>query len=206
MNWTSGQMEQFMSTGLLETGIAPMDRTKMVTCLRDFMSQHQKYRYKYLQKNFDYAFEGYSYLGQTDSTNQGVEDLVHTYVISDFFSPEKHAKEMGNIFGQELNMVKQLIRHLVGEIDTSLIDFFENHCGQMLSANYYPDINKADHSPRLSSHPDISLVTCFPFGTDESFAYKQPDGSWHSLSNPNQIILFSGHLMELMKGIPALAP
>ena len=47
---------------------------------------------------FGYGFDGYSYAGQTDSTNQAEDDLVSTFVFSNFFPPDRFRPKFAAIF------------------------------------------------------------------------------------------------------------
>ena len=71
----------------------------------------------------------------------------------------------------------------------------------MVSCNYYPAQNNFDCSAaentRLSAHPDVSLITIFPFGVDGDLEYQTADGSWKTMTPTDRIIGFSGYLMEL---------
>ena len=169
------------------------------------MHREDSYRKAYLQKNFGYCFEGYSYQGQKDSTNQGEDDQVHTYVIFDFFEENRHASGMRlNVLGsiEIVTFIHALEIKLLTCIAPDLLQLLEDS-GHMLSTNYYP---KVEYSAtlRLTEHPDISLFTCFPFGIDSDFKYQLNNGEWQQLKNPNQIIIFSGYLLESLTSIKVL--
>lgn len=42
----------------------------------EFIQQDDSYKNKFLQKHYTYGFDGYSYMGQEDSTNQYPHDLL----------------------------------------------------------------------------------------------------------------------------------
>ena len=71
----------------------------------------------------------------------------------------------------------------------------------MVSCNYYPAQNNfhrsAAENTRLSAHPDVSLITIFPFGVDGDLEYQTADDSWKTMVPNDHIVGFSGYLMEL---------
>ncbi len=205
--FNQSQLSHFRKYGILYTGIDPLSPAKHKVALKEFIEREDSYKNQFLQKEFGYGFEGYSYLGQTDSSNQGAEDLVSTYVMSDFFDPERHPAEMQQITKRSRKVIDKISRIetvLLNHIDLKLVRFHHIHLGHMLSANYYPPVEGLSGRPRLTSHPDVSLLTVFPFGLDREFIFETPEGEWIEIEDPNQIICFAGYLLEQLTDIKAL--
>lgn len=199
------QLDYFKEVGIWYTGVPAMDSSSHIASLKRFLSKPEDYKQKFLQKEFDYAFEGYSFLGQEDSLNQGEEDKVFTYVLSDFFDSNRHPIEFHDLISSQKEIIRQvstLERSLIKSIDENLLSFFENQLGHMLSANFYPPTDYSNL--RLTAHPDVSFLTVFPFGIDKEFQFELSDGTWQSVKHTNEIIVFSGYLLESVTGIKAL--
>ena len=60
---------------------------------RDFLNQPNDYKNKFLQSQYKTAFDGYSFLGQTDSLNQYDTDLLFSFVLSEFQPTANFPKE-----------------------------------------------------------------------------------------------------------------
>ncbi len=202
---SQSQIDYFKEVGIWYTGVEAKDPQFHILSLSKFLSQDLAYKNSFLQKRFDKHFEGYSFLGQEDSLNQGHEDKVYTYVLSDFIKPERHPVEFQELNTHQTELIKlisKLERELLSAIDPSLKSFLKESMGHMLSANYYPPSD--DSKLRLTAHPDVSLFTVFPFGLDKEFQFEMPDGSWQTLEKTNEIICFSGYLLQCLTGIKAL--
>lgn len=202
---SESQINYFKEFGIWYTGLPVLDRSQHVLALQSFLSRPESYKSAFLQTKLDTIFEGYSYLGQSDSVNQVSDDLLYTYVLSDFFDQARHPKEFASLFeGQKelIETISILERLLLSSIYPELLSFYDDKIGHSLSANYYP----AGHESgvRLTAHPDGSLLTVFPFGMDQEFKYERPDGSWRTVEKTNEIICFSGYLLECLTDIKAL--
>ena len=202
---SQSQVDYFKEVGIWYTGVAAKDPQFHISSLSKFLSQDRSYKNTFLQKRFDEHFEGYSFLGQEDSLNQGSEDQVYTYVMSDFINSERHPIEFQSLIFNQTTLIKlisKLEEALLAAIDPSLNSLLKDSIGHMLSANYYPPSD--DSKLRLTAHPDVSLFTVFPFGLDKEFQFEMPDGSWQTLEKTNEIICFSGYLLQCLTGIKAL--
>jgi len=191
--------------GIFKTNIPAFSNHVLKSCFRTFLSQKEEYRKKHLQKHYGYAFDGYSYYGQKDSSNQAYDDLLETFVFSNFFPKEKYPMEFSPFLEQEwkelLTCIFKLERKIISVINNSNIKEIHSDMGHMVSCNYYPVQTQFRHSAaentRLSAHPDVSLLTIFPFGVDGDLEYQTADGSWKTMTPTDHIVGFSGYLMEL---------
>lgn len=199
------QIDHFRKTGIWYTGVPSLDPKIHKECFKTFLSREDEYKKNFLQTKFNTIFEGYSYLGQEDSANQYADDQLYTYVISDFFDHRLHAAEFESLFQQQKELIPKvaaLEKELLGAVSPELLDFYNHQTSHSLSANYYPAAG--ENSLRLTEHPDGSLLTVFPFGMDEEFQYELSDGSWHTIAKTDEIVCFSGYLLECMSSIKAL--
>lgn len=198
-------VDYFKEVGIWYTGIKAEDPSEHISCLRQFLSREVEYKNRFLQKKMKKVFDGYSFLGQEDSLNQGSDDHVYSYVLSDFASASIHPFEFASLSLRHLKIEKTIVlleETLLNKVDPSLTSLYEKTMGHMLSANYYP---KSQASKlRLTAHPDVSLLTVFPFGIDEEFQFELPDGTWQTIEKTDEIICFSGYLLEFLTGIKAL--
>lgn len=199
------QLEYFKNVGIWYTGVKALDHSHHVSSLKSFLNKSEAYKSNFLQTKFNSGFEGYSYMGQTDSANQYADDQLYTYVISDYFDANLHPPEFNPLISSQkgiLPQIKTLERELLSALSQEALSFYDTYISHSLSANYYPP--KGANSLRLSPHPDGSLLTVFPFGMDEQFKFEAPDGSWHTIEKTNEIVCFSGYLLQCHSGIKAL--
>lgn len=213
--------------GYLVTSHAAFSVEELLACFRAFLAAAPAYQENYLQKQFGYGFDGYSYVGQPDSSNQAEDDLVSTFVFSNFYEVTCYPSEFQRFLKGGWHQVRQAIQTLEIEVIEQLnipglLDFYQQDVGHMVSNNYYPPLQNfattAADNTRLSAHPDVSLFTVFPFGIDDHFELEQRHHSgpstWLSLqASPlhdaampgsaaeaalsNSIVLFPGYLLEL---------
>ncbi|WP_282036399.1 2OG-Fe(II) oxygenase family protein [Saccharicrinis aurantiacus] len=171
---------------------------------RSFLSKDSDYKNQYLQKCYNRAFDGYSYMGQADSLNQYPSDMLHTFVLSDFAGSFDFPIEFKDFFDLEWKKIKELISTIeLGIIekigDQNLREFYKESVGHMVSCNYYPKVNNrsknANDNKRLSDHSDVSLLTTFPFGVEEGLAYVQNDQSF-IVGKKQNVFAFNGYLMQ----------
>ncbi|MFT7033894.1 MAG: hypothetical protein ACJA2S_002403 [Cyclobacteriaceae bacterium] len=208
MNSASEDMSITIEDGIIKTAIPAFSNQLLKECFHSFLDQEEGYRKSYLQTNYGYAFDGYSYYGQSDSSNQAYDDLLETFVFSNFFPKGKFPKEFSAFFSQQWNQLLHSISTIESQaieaIGMSGVSNLAVNLGHMVSCNYYPAQEHFDHSAakntRLSAHPDVSLLTIFPFGIDGDLQYETPDGSWKNMESTQGIIGFPGYLMELVSG------
>ena len=206
-----GQAVDFLkSEGYLITSNPAFSAKALQDCFRNFVKAEPSYKQRYLQKQFGYGFDGYSYLGQPDSSNQAADDLVSTFVFSNFFDVTRYPPEFQPFLNGDWHQIRPMIQALEisllkGLNMPKLLNFYQKHIGHMVSNNYYPPLQNftttaADHT-RLSAHPDVSLFTVFPFGIDGDFEVEKVDeqgqSTWHSIPASETMLLFPGYLMEL---------
>jgi len=183
--------------------VLPVETLEMA--FRLFLSKGSEYKQQYLQKEYGYAFDGYSYLGQQDSSNQAYDDLVYTFVLSNFHAADAFPQEFqpffATLWSKALDVVAGIEQELIAQLGLPRLDtFYNNHLGHMVSCNYYPPTqsfaNYAANHTRLSAHNDISLFTIFPFGLAEGFVYEDESGNWISLPACDKVLIFPGYLLE----------
>lgn len=195
----------FVKEGICITAIPALNDTSYRDSLELFLDEPDSYRLFFLQKRYNRAFDGYSYQGQVDSTNQHMDDLLHTFVLSKFSStehfPEAFKLLLESEWDQTVQKIMGLERALCKHMGEPFVVFYDQHIGHMLSANYYPPVSQfkkmSKGNNRLSSHPDASFVTVFPFGIPKGFSYQTPSGDWKTLDTCNQVVLFPGYLLQL---------
>ncbi len=206
----SQSIDVLKSQGYLVMSKPALCNEELLDCFRAFIDTDPAYKERYLQKRFGYAFDGYSYVGQPDSSNQAEDDLVSTFVLSEFYDVERYPSEFHRFLHGGWRATLQTIRAL--EIEAlellnipGLLDFYRQNVGHMISNNYYPPIRNfaatAADNTRLSAHPDASLFTIFPFGIDDDLELELIDDSglsaWQSVQASASMLLYPGYLLEL---------
>lgn len=180
---------------------------KIKKSLYQFIQKPISYRKKFLQTEFDNAFDGYSYIGQKDSTNQYETDMLHSFVLSDFNAVDEFPDEFHDFLTsdwKELKLfVKELEINLIRKIGIPHLEsLYEQTVGYMMSCNYYPkpiDCKiKPDDKKRLSSHKDVSLFSSFPFGISKGLSYKNEFSNRVYLGDIEKPITFSGYFLEVV--------
>ena len=166
--------------------------------LKTFVKQPLEYKKLYLQKNYNIAFDGYSYMGQEDSSHQAADDLLHSFVLSNLQNKDVFPKEfqsfLQNDFERVINYVKDIERRELKRLQIfELGEIYDELFGHMVSCNYYPAISAISSPPalRLTAHKDISLFTTFPLGVSAGFAIGEQ--IYNSLP---KTMVFSGYFLE----------
>ena len=198
------------SRGYLVTSRTALDRSELLEAFRTFIHRGRDYQLHFLQKRYGYAYDGYSYYGQTDSSHQAEDDLISTFVLSEFYPVDRYPKEFQSFlkggWKEFLETVRSLEIDLLTQLDIpGLLDFYHQNAGHMVSNNYYPPQQQftttAAGNTRLSAHPDASLFTVFPFGIDNELELQVTGESgeqvWRSVDAADSILLYPGYLMEL---------
>lgn len=159
-----------------------------------FLSRPKEERLKFIQKNLGNTYDGYSFPKQKDSFNQAPEDELHSFVITSLEKhcdlPEELKFDQSTLWRSLQDQVTQIERHLL--VETRIAH--EGDSAPMLSCNYYPEKKKAWKG--LEEHPDISLFTHFPFGSDGFTEYKDLNGEWHPFPKTDNWLVFTGYFME----------
>ena len=206
----SHSIDLLKTDGYLVTPYAALNNDELLASFRAFANTDRAYKQRFMQKEYGYAYDGYSYVGQADSSHQAEDDLVSTFVLSEFFALDRYPAEFQGFLNcgwkTVLGVVRSLELELLTQLDMpALLDFYQQNVGHMVSNNYYPAVqdfatNAADNT-RLSAHPDASLFTVFPFGIDEELELELTDekGSpvWQSVLASASILLYPGYLMEM---------
>ncbi len=198
------------SRGYLVTSRAALDCTELLEAFRTFIHRVRDYQLRFLQKRYGYAYDGYSYYGQTDSSHQAADDLISTFVLSEFYPVDRYPEEFQSFLKGSWKKVVQTVRSLETDLLTrleipGLLDFYHHYAGHMVSNNYYPPQQQftaaAAGNTRLSAHPDASLFTVFPFGIDKELELQvtgeNGETVWQSVDAADSILLYPGYLMEM---------
>ena len=198
------------SSGYLVTSCAALDGSELLEAFRTFIRRVRDYQLRFLQKRYGYAYDGFSYYGQTDSSHQAEDDLISTFVLSEFYPVDRYPVEFQSFLKGSWKKVVQTVRsletELLAQLDIpGLLDFYHQNAGHMVSNNYYPSLQQctttAAGNTRLSAHPDASLFTVFPFGIDEELelhlAGESGEPEWQSVDASDSILLYSGYLLEM---------
>ena len=132
-----------LKNGYFKSNLCLKDRL-IDTAYKEFISKDFTYKKTYLQKKYNYGFDGYSYLGQKDSSNQYAEDLLRSFVISEFSDPKTFPKEFQPFLKHQWTYLTDKIKQVELKILESLnidnkkdiIRFHEQYIGYMMSMNY----------------------------------------------------------------------
>ena len=198
------------SSGYLVTSCAALDSSELQEAFRSFICRNRDYQLRFLQKQYGYAYDGFSYYGQSDSSHQAEDDLISTFVLSEFYPVERYPVEFHGFLSGSWKEVEKTVRSLEIDLLTQLdipglLNFYQQNAGHMVSNNHYPPVQEftttAAGNTRLSAHPDASLFTVFPFGIDEELELEQTGESgepvWQSVDASESILLYPGYLMEM---------
>lgn len=190
--------------GVVDTAIPKCSDFTLKQAFKSFLSQPETYRKQFLQDRYNYAFDGYSYLGQKDSTNQYDTDLLHSFVLSEFSKVNSFPKEMHPFLDKQwvdlIVKVRSIERDIIKTLNLpGLEEFYNNTIGHMVSCNFYPKINYNQQTQqlRLSKHKDVSLFTVFVFGSKAGFSF-QDNNKNKKLKETDNIVVFPGYLLEYL--------
>jgi len=197
-------MHPLLSNAPFITDIPVFELHDLPAALRSFSARPFSERQRYTQDNYGVAFDGYSWPGQVDSLNQGPEDGLHSFVFSDFLHPTRYPREFQPFLASHWPAVSAAVRELEQSVLTELelaqvASQHRRHFGHMMSANFYPALTGSSFSPgglRLTEHPDVSLLTVFPFGIVSEFQYRDANGDWVDLPTCNRVVVFAGDLLQ----------
>ena len=186
--------------GIMTTDVPALSPNGLPEQLRAFVARPWAYRQRYLQSTYGTAFDGYSFAGQTDSLNQGPEDALHSFVFSDFSPrsafPEEFQGFLRDAWPRVTRIARDIERGLLVQLGLEgLLEPYEASYGHMMSANYYPPVESSG-GLRLTEHPDVSLLTLFPFGVEDGFEYQDAEGAWRPLAPCERVVAFPGELLE----------
>ena len=173
---------------------------------RQFLNRSDNYKSKFLQSEYNIAFDGYSFLGQTDSLNQYDTDMLYSFVLSEFQPKEIFPEEFQTFLSTEwlelIEKVKEKELQILEAQNIPILDLYKNDAiGYMMSCNYYPKQKNykltAKNNTRLSEHTDVSLFTTFPFGISKGFSYSD-SSKQVKLGDEEKTIIFNGYFSEFV--------
>ena len=101
--------------GCFKTNIC-LDKTRVDESFKIFMSRNISYRKQFLQTKYNYAFDGYSYMGQTNSTNQYAYDALHSFVVSDFQAIKNYPLEFQSFMNTYWNKLTSIVKEVEDSI------------------------------------------------------------------------------------------
>ena len=202
--------DHLKSRGYLVASFAALDRSELLDAYRTFIDRSRDYQLRFLQKRYGYAYDGFSFYGQTDSSHQAEDDLISTFVVSEFYPIDRYPEEFQGFLKGGWKKVAETVRSLetdlLKQLDIpGLLDFYHKNAGHMVSNNYYPPqqqfTSTAAGNTRLSAHPDASLFTVFPFGIDDELELQltgeNGEPVWQPVDAADSILLYPGYLMEM---------
>lgn len=172
--------------------------------LMEFLGRDPYYKEKFLQSQYEYGFDGYSFLGQEDSLNQYPEDQLFSFVLSTETPQHKFPTEFHRYLQEEFPVVLEKVKAIEMEIlkkhfTDKEIEFYKNHITHMISCNYYPAGFTGEK--RLTAHPDASLLSVFPYGNPKGLMTEsegKPFSVDESVPMHNTAFVFSGYLSEFL--------
>ncbi len=197
--------DAILNQGFYLTGLPCLPSGNLEVGFRQFMKRDRSYRNTFAQVRYQTVFDGYSALGQEDSSNQGAEDLVFSFVLSNFQDtrvfPEEFQPFLAADWPATLAVIRALEIGLIRALSIPGLDaLYEHHLGHMISCNYYPPLEELGDfhvgKKRLGPHNDISLFTVFPFGLAEGLEYQDQQGRWVSMPACDSMLIFPGYLLE----------
>lgn len=190
--------KMLVEKGFYYTDLNAWSSAEITKALSLFMHRSKTEREQFLQKSINSLFDGYSYLGQLDSLNQGSEDLVHTFVISEFTETNLFPSEWQNYLATQFDSLSEVLRSVEAELMQLMFKNLDRKkLGHMVSCNYYPKLDSVRQKQRLSEHPDVSLFTIFPFGIDNQLEY-EVNGKWHALPSSKNMVIITGYFAEML--------
>lgn len=201
---SSNSVNLLIKNGFCVTDLPLLDKQTLFDGFKAFLTKEDNYKKTFLQKAYGYAFDGYSFMGQTDSSNQGYEDYVYTFVLSNFHQPDKFPVEFATFFSQEwqslLNYIKKIEQEILAQLGyPALTQLYNQDMGHMVSCNYYPPTKalpiRNENDSRLTPHNDISLFTIFPFGLAEGLQFEDTKGNWVSIPACDTILILTGYFL-----------
>lgn len=190
----------FKENGYIILDIPKLNDSNLRKAFKEFVGKDMAYKQEFLQRNYNNQLDGYSFMGQEDSLNQAKEDLVETFVLSDFTTHKKYPKEFNTFFKKEwrstIDMVNKISQNLLSYIDKDLKELFKHNFSQRISCNYYPPVQqKIVAKERLSIHNDMSLFTIFPYGVSSGLQVLK-NKNWVDLKEDSKILVFCGFFLE----------
>lgn len=193
---------------MVKTTVPKSSDLSLKSGFNQFLKQHESYKKEFLQTHYNCGFDGYSYMGQKDSSNQYDTDLLHSFVLSEFSDKKRFPIEFQGFLKDDWDALISKIKTIELEVIQALSikglkDFYDKSIGHMVSCNYYPKLNNSDNNAvlRLSKHIDVSLFTVFVFGVENGFSYQNIQKEKEVLFASDNVVVFPGYLLEyLTKG------
>lgn len=190
---------------MVKTTVPKSSNLCLKTSFDQFLKQPEFYKKEYLQTHYSCGFDGYSYMGQKDSSNQYDTDLLHSFVLSEFSDKAHFPKEFREFLDGDWDdlilKIKAIELCLIETLNIKgLKSFYDKSIGHMVSSNYYPKLNTSSHDNalRLSQHIDVSLFTVFVFGVENGFSYQNIKNKKEVLFAQDKVVVFPGYLLEFL--------
>lgn len=186
---------------IIDTKIPILNKEPLHNAFSSFLKHTSAFKKQFLQAHFPYAFDGYSFMGQTDSANQYDFDLLNTFVFSDLnpidYFPDEFKKFRNNYWENLKKKMKEIEQNILSKLEIDgLENFHREKMSYMISCNHYPAVQTENEVLRLSKHKDVSLFTIFPFGIPKGFQYTSSNGEEINYQNNKTIVAFPGYLLE----------
>ena len=126
----SHSIDLLKTDGYLVTPYAALNNDELLASFRAFANTDRAYKQRFMQKEYGYAYDGYSYVGQADSSHQAEDDLVSTFVLSEFFALDRYPAEFQGFLNcgwkTVLGVVRSLELELLTQLDMpALLDFYQ---------------------------------------------------------------------------------
>lgn len=190
---------------MVKTTVPKSSNLHLKTSFNQFLKQPEFYKKEFLQIHYNSGFDGYSFMGQKDSSNQYDTDLLHSFVLSEFSDKARFPKEFSRFLDHDWNALISKIRAielcLIKTLNIKgLKEFYDKSIGHMVSCNYYPKLKASGHNNalRLSKHVDVSLFTVFVFGVENGFSYQNMKSKKEALFAQDNVVVFPGYLLEFL--------
>lgn len=197
-----------MNSLFIDLEIAKRVDYKIKNALSEFVHRDLDYKSNFLQSEYNTAFDGYSYIGQSNSLNQSKTDMLHSFVLSEFQDFKSFPKEFHTFLKEDwtalIDMVRSIEMRRIDKLNNPVLKqlYDDNIIGYMMSCNYYPKpINCAlaeKAHTRLSTHKDASLFTTFPFGVDKGLSIYQGTKDPIEIGKKETMFSFSGYFLEFV--------
>mgnify|MGYP001552213800 CR=1 FL=1 len=132
--------------GIVKTTVPKSCDMLLKLAFSNFLKQSKAYKNSFLQCEFEYGFDGYSFMGQENSSNQYASDLLHSFVLSEFSQTKAFPVEFHWFLTKQWNplisKIKSIELKLIEQLKIpGLKELYNESIGHMVSCNYYPKLD-----------------------------------------------------------------